>query len=194
MGIQEASLREYPFLWSLHFGGGRHTNLKETNESISDSGKCYRNEETTGWCDSDWGRGIRIRWLEKASWRRGILNWNWWARKVQSCSKIMWFSPVFILALELECLIQCRAVPYPVSVPLQCIGYVRTSQGMWITFCNETSLCDAIIRKIKLTKAVYALNFPRLLHLSFLLSVHMHRNYIIIIFLFPLMVKIKDVL
>lgn len=35
-----------------------------------------------------------------------------------------------ILALELECLIQCRAVPYPVSVPLQCIGYVRTSQGM----------------------------------------------------------------
>lgn len=101
-------------------------------------------------------------------------------------------SPVFILALELECLIQCHAVPYPVSVPLQCIGYVQTSQGMRITFCNETSLCDAIIRKIKLTKAVYALNFPRLLHLSFLLSVHMYRNYII--FLFPLMVKIKDVL
>lgn len=36
------------FLWSLHFGGGRHTKLKETNESISDSGKCNRNDETTG--------------------------------------------------------------------------------------------------------------------------------------------------
>lgn len=27
-------------------------------------------------------------------------------------------SPVFILALELECLIHCHVVPYPVSVPL----------------------------------------------------------------------------
>lgn len=47
-------------------------------------------DETTGWCESDWGRGIRIGWLEKASLRRGHLNWNWWARKVQSCTKIIW--------------------------------------------------------------------------------------------------------
>lgn len=32
-------------------------------------------------------------------------------------------SPIFILSLELECLIHCHAVSYSVSVPLQCIGY-----------------------------------------------------------------------